>query len=437
MTELLLAGQTNDEILSSLSYRLAPTSEYIQQRRMSRFYPSGASSYSSNTTQIARIELKGQGGFLDLSTLKIAFRLVNNSSSNHLILAGGPHALVHRIRVFCQGSLVEDCSHYGRVHQLFEMMAPSNWRVNHAIETNLQNFNPDSTTDPTVVEVIDPGEYATVLFTPSALGITNCGKLWPIEMAPLSLEITFAPPGDAVIGFSGAHPAGVPSSTSYAINELHLQCSQVIVDSALNNSFKNLLASGRSLSISLQSVFTQAHILAAGSTSAQISMVRALSKLGLLFLSFQTTAGTAQQHEVTGFGNPSLLVGGTSAAAIAYSHQEHTLSVQAQLDSFLFPETPMDSHGEIFSKLQEAAATYDQKLATLSLTPQSFKSNSFIAAINFMRAPGSAFSGLNTRTGSLLTLKLNNMRTETTKVFAHLVGTILVEIRADSCSVYD
>ena len=54
-----------------------------------------------------------------------------------------------------------------------------------------------------------------------------------------------------------------------------------------------------------------------------------------------------------------------------------------------------------------------------------------------MRAPGSEFSGLNTRTGSLLTLKLNNMRTATTKVYAHLVGTILVEIRADSCSVYD
>ncbi len=69
MSELLLAGQTNDEILQSLSYKLAPTSEYIQQRRMSRFYPSGASSYSSNTTQVSRIELKRQGGFLDLSTL--------------------------------------------------------------------------------------------------------------------------------------------------------------------------------------------------------------------------------------------------------------------------------------------------------------------------------------------------------------------------------
>ena len=98
----------------------------------------------------------------------------------------------------------------------------------------------------------------------------------------------------------------------------------------------------------------------------------------------------------------------------------------------------MDSLGEIFSKLQEAAATYDQKLATLSITPQAYKSgNAFVAAINFMRAPGSAFSGLNTRTGSLLTLKLNNMRTATSKVYAHLVGTVLVEIRADSCSVYD
>ena len=438
MTELLLAGQTNDAILDSLSYKLAPTSEYIQQRRMSRFYPSGASSYSSNTTQIARIELKGQGGFLDLSTLKVAFRLVNNSTTQHLILAGGPHALISRIRVYCQGSLVEDLNHYGRVHHLVnELLTPSNWRVNQAIETNLQRFEPGSNADPTVVEAIDPGEYATVLFTPSALGIVNCGKLWPIEMAPLTLEITFAPPNEAVIGFTASHPAGVPSTTDYIVNSLHLQCSQVIVDSALNSSFKNLLASGRSLTISIQSVFSQAHILAAGSTSAQISMVRALSKLGLLFLSFQTSVGTAQQHEVTGFGNPSLLVGGSTGHQTAYSHQEYTLSVQAQLDSFLFPETPMDSHGEIFSKLQEAAATYDQKLATLSLTPQSFKNNAFIAAINFMRAPGSAFSGLNTRTGSLLTLKLNNMRTETSKVYAHLVGTILVEIRADSCSVYD
>ena len=93
MTELLLSGQTNDAILDSLSYKLAPTSEYIQNHRMSRFHPSGASSYSSNTSQIARIELKGQGGFLDLSTLKIAFRLVNTSASQHLVLAGGPHAI--------------------------------------------------------------------------------------------------------------------------------------------------------------------------------------------------------------------------------------------------------------------------------------------------------------------------------------------------------
>ena len=92
------------------------------------------------------------------------------------MLAGGPHALVSRIRVFCQGSLVEDCSHYGRVRHLFtELMSPSNWRVNAATETNIKFYDPASAGSPTVVEVIDPGAYATV-----ALGIMSCGKLWPI-----------------------------------------------------------------------------------------------------------------------------------------------------------------------------------------------------------------------------------------------------------------
>ena len=99
-------------------------------------------------------------------------------------------------------------------------------------------------------------------------------------MAPLSLEITFASPADAVISDASDHPVGQASSTNYVVNNLHLQCSQVQVDSALNNSFKNLLASGRSLTIAIQSVFTQAHILPTNSTSAQISMVRALSKVG-------------------------------------------------------------------------------------------------------------------------------------------------------------
>ncbi len=120
-----------------------------------------------------------------------------------------------------------------------------------------------------------------------------------------------------------------------------------------------------------------------------------------------------------------------------YSHREFTLTTQMQLDSFLHPETPMDSLGEHWTKLQEAAATYDQKLATLSITPAMYRGNGFVTGINFMRAPVSWSSGLNTRTGSLLTLKLNDILTQTNKVFVHLVGTILVEIRADSCSVYD
>ena len=59
----------------------------------------------------------------------------------------------------------------------------------------------------------------------------NCGKLWPIELAPLKLEITFAQPNMAM-GAAIDHPDGRMSSQNYVISNLHLQCSQVILDSA-------------------------------------------------------------------------------------------------------------------------------------------------------------------------------------------------------------
>jgi hypothetical protein len=371
-----------------------------------------------------------------MSTLKIAFRLVNNSQLVPLIVAGGVYSLISRIRVFCQGSLVEDVNHYSRVHHLIsELMAPTNWRINAAIESNLGYLTPTSVSDPTVVQVIDPGEYATVLFSPNALGVTSTKKLWPIEMAPLSLEITFAPPDDAVIYDASMHPRGDVSSKDYAINNLHLQCSQVIVDSALNNSFKSLLSSGRSLTIAIQTIFTQSHVHAANSNSAQISMVRALSKLGIVFVTYTDSVSSTRNHEVVGFPNPSLSVAGGDDSAT--SHKEFTMETQLQLDSFLYPETKMDSLGEHFSKLSEAAATHDQRLATLSLTPQKYRETGFVTGLNLMRAPGASFSGLNTRTGSHLILKIGNIRTEVTKIFAHLCATVLVECRADSVSVYD
>ena len=95
-------------------------------------------------------------------------------------------------------------------------------------------------------------------------------------------------------------------------------------------------------------------------------MVRALSKLGMAFVSYTSSLSTKQAHQVTGFANPSQRVGNGTRN---FSHTELLLSTQMQLDSFLYPETPMDSLGEHWSNLQEAAAMYDQKLATLSITP--------------------------------------------------------------------
>ena len=156
--KLLLAGSTSDALNESLTYSLPNSSEFLVGRRMARFYPSGASSYSASTTTVARIDLKGQGGFLDMSTLKIAFCIVNNSATLPLIVSGDHHALISRIRCFCQNSLIEDCSHYARNHQLLtELLSPTKWRIMHANESNLKQLVGGSTKDPASVQVIDPG----------------------------------------------------------------------------------------------------------------------------------------------------------------------------------------------------------------------------------------------------------------------------------------
>ena len=207
-------------------------------------------------------------------------------------------------------------------------------------------------------------------------------------MAPLSFEITFASPAETVISDAGMHPRASASSTQN-VNNLHLQCSQILLDSALSNSLESALASGRSLSIALQTVFTSAHVLPSNSTSAQIAMTRALSKLGIVFMSFSDSASATLSDEVVGFANPSAVTAGGDNSI--YSHKERTLTAQIQLDSYLHPETAMDSQGEFWCKLTEAAATYDQKMATLSITPAMYTTDGFVAAVNLMRAPGSSF----------------------------------------------
>ena len=96
--------------------------------------------------------------------------------------------------------------------------------------------------------------YADVLQRPTMVGILRCGKMLPPQLN-LVIEIEFADATTALWSENaGARPAGATLSTDFEVPVLVFQ---VVLDSALVESFNRVLLSGRSLVFSYPTVHTQ------------------------------------------------------------------------------------------------------------------------------------------------------------------------------------
>ena len=91
--------------------------------------------------------------------------------------------------------------------------------------------------------------YADVLLRPTMVGILRCGKMLPPQLN-LVIEIEFADATTALWSKSaGAHPAGATLSTDFEIQNVRVLASQVVLDSALVESFNRaFFQEGRSCS---------------------------------------------------------------------------------------------------------------------------------------------------------------------------------------------
>jgi hypothetical protein len=125
----------------------------------------------------------------------------------------------------------------------------------------------------------------------------------------------------------------------------------VALDSALENSFYQVLASGKSLTMGFPTFATQFSTLTA-SQSVSVNCARALSRLKSAFITFQTDAAYYNQ-KVVHFPHP----GGSGADL--YGTGLHALKdvpfrYQIAIGSRLFPETPADSVQEQYSQLEKS-----------------------------------------------------------------------------------
>jgi hypothetical protein len=131
---LVIAGQ-DDSVVDQLSFKLPSTSSFSTERRLVSAYPSGASLFSPDRVRVASFTLTSSEGWLNPSTLRLAFKLKNTSATDTLQLASGPWCLFNQLRLLFGGVEVERIDLYGRQHELMRhLLMPSAWNLESSVE---------------------------------------------------------------------------------------------------------------------------------------------------------------------------------------------------------------------------------------------------------------------------------------------------------------
>ena len=444
----IAGGSDGDQLLQSLSFKLPSTAQYVQGRRLVTFQPSGASSFSPGNNRVAIVNLNGQGGWVDPSSIRLMFKLRNLDTEKPLILQSGPHSLYSRLRIMIGGTVVEDLLPYSRIHEVFRRtLINEEWVANEAAEglgffrvPDIQaNINEERTAHPFITNtLVDPGAYATLLLRPCC-GLLTANKMLPCKYAPITMEWTLANAADATIVNANQHPINVATSQNYEITEMQIFCAQVQLDSSLESQFASLLMSNRALQIPLSTIHTQQQTLPTGNTEFSVSLVRALTRLSALYITFMDDSKEDGQQITNSFVNPSVM----SEQGSFYSHVEMGMEFQAQIGSKLWPETPAKGP-QLFNMLREATAVYDESVRTLAITPQSYKWKQFVIGVPLQSVPGAFASGYNTRSGDLLTIKARNLNQQgsaeklgASRIFCFLHAECILSIREGGVDVLD
>ena len=128
---------------------------------------------------------------------------LTNLEDKVLRTIGGPWSFFRRLRVLCNGALIEDIDYYNHVHQMFDVLQSENVRNNEDVEgfgiRADSGFGNQIINEPTVLgtgELVVFDQYLSVLENGSKAlsfsllsGILNQGEMLPLKYCPITIEL--------------------------------------------------------------------------------------------------------------------------------------------------------------------------------------------------------------------------------------------------------
>jgi hypothetical protein len=440
-----MASSVEDYLIEGLSFKLNPGASYVTDRRSVSYFTAGSNIYQSGSgARVIRINLTGEG-WLDPSTVRLSYTLVNNETTPAKILRpiSGPWGFFRRARCLVGGAIVDDIDYYNRVHEMLHILTSKANRDNDSSEGFGARWDEDAsygnwTTD--YGAVVKGNSARAVTFKP-LFGLLNQPKYIPLMWSPLVFEFEVVNDAkEAIVGVANSFTSS-NTSTAWQIQDVRIVCDLVTLDSALQNSYAEHVLSGKALPINYSSYISQFQTLT--STDFAVSVTRAVSRLKSVFINFNGVNDDATDKRMfhKSFNNFVGPMKGDDYVGGEYDYNKE-LQWQLQIGSKMFPEYPCRSMAETFYQLKKALGIHGSAYHSVAITDEQYRNDHFIIGIDTEKILEAGFTGLNTKAGDLMVVRGKGANANMTTQWANSMYIILhtdqiLEIRDTGSQVFD
>ena len=431
----VIQNAVEDKLIDGLSYKLDNTASYITERNSSTFWAVGSNEYSPTGVRVVKLLINGDG-WLDPSTVKIQFDLANKDPKLLRPLSGG-WCFFRRLRILCNGALIEDVDAYNHVHEMF-----ADLQARHVQENiNVENFGisydsiygkdliktPTAITGGTITASyfrdnyvgITANDTRTISFSLLS-GILNQPKFLPLRYCPLTIELEvcnnlydpiISPDYPGWTDTNDLNIKAADTSSNWIIQNVQVKCDICKMDNQLENEFAQRFLSGQTIPINYSTFITNLQVLQGQTPSVNIT--RALSRLKSAFLALTgKPTGTTNSNDLLNKYSYAFLRDWNDfyhpMAGSATYNSGKELEIQLQSGSKLMPLYPMRSLAESYTQLRKCMGIHHSNFHSIDIDMSEYRTHKFIAAIDCETVLGASFSGLNIKNGSLLTVKFKN-----------------------------
>ena len=434
-----LTAAAEEVLVDSLSFKLPSSGNYVIDRRSVTYHTEGSNSYSATQgTKVIRFRLAGDG-WLDPSTFRIMFDVVNddNDGTKKLRPIGKAHAFFRRLRISVRGQIIEDIDNYSRVSEMFHILQSKDSRLNDSIE----GFGLQDSISLLNTTALLPGITAsqTVMFKPLT-GIFAQTKYLPLRFAPFEIELELANVNDPIV-VPGVDATFTNGNTSgrWKLENCMVKVDLCTLDNALDNSYTSHMLSGKSINIVYDTFISTLQTVV--SADSQINVSRSLSKMKSVFVSLDKDFGGDRVNyymkQFNNFWNPN--AGNTVPQTASHPTAGDRFSrLQLQIGSKLFPEYPMRSTAECFYSLRKALGAQANNLHNIDIDGREYRSDKFIVGFDTEKLLGLSFTGYNTR-NNLMTVHLKTEvgDYQANRMHIVLLSEQILELGDVGCSAFD